>query len=205
MEIVENVELEESRSDPEEQSLFDSGFGSLKCYSVKTEETTSNSRARRSLSKAETGACKTTRTSKRSKKNSIKRNKPAKKTDKLKSRSLTVRLKNTETKKKEASRKNNGSDVDSGKDSPKVVRAGRSRRLRQRSYKRTNQSTYHTRSSRYKLLGQEKKLSPKRVSKRKRKMSCRLNDDEEVKLAAGSLMRLAGLLKSPLAGRLNFE
>ena len=118
------------------------------------------------------------------------------------------------------------SDIDSGKDSPKAARtAARSKKfqhIRRRRASRSSQGSassnaqYHTRSSRHKLLGQEefskklvhqRKKAKQRSAKRKRAWKSRynktlekvmnLNEDDEVKFAAGSLLHLAGLLKSP--------
>lgn len=84
------------------------------------------------------------------------------------------------------------------------------------AYHPSSSAQYHTRSSRHKLLGQEefskklvhqRKTAKQRCVKKKRAWKARynksldkvmnMNEDEEVKFAAGSLLHLAGLLKSP--------
>ena len=198
------IEYAESDVEAEEGSLFDSGFGSMRSDPMKRGGKAITGRGKRARTEPRSPVRKSTRGAKRANVKATESSANARRNGKRKLSGLSVRLKETNSRRKTAPNKI-GSDVDSGKDSPKIKRANRARRVRQRSYRRNNQSNYHTRSSRFKLLGQEKESPPKRSSRRKRKQSCRCNDDEEVKLAAGSLLRLAGLLKSPVHGKLDFN
>lgn len=171
-------------SDDEKPSLFDSGFGSMKDFDVKrNQKNPEESPAPNATLSRHRASC--SRSDKTTKKSSVKsRRKPAtlKCADKVRSKKKdqAVVLKcNVKTTKK----KRNNSTSDSGKDSPKLAR--RSSRT-QRSREHFSQKRPHE---------EQEKI---RVSKRKRRLSVklqRIEEDEEVKLAAGSLLRLAGLIK----------
>ena len=202
--IIEDIGVKEEVVESEDQSLFDSGFGSMKNFNLKNKlnsssrpsKTTKNrGRKKKKTPKNQTG-CKSTRYVKR-----IPVAKPQRK-NKNAAHKLAVRIKKNSpltARCKTRQEKEKNSDVDSGKDSPKVDRSGRGRRSNSILRRKGNQSCYHTRSSGCKLLGQDKGEK----TKRKRLLSRRSNvsDDEEIKLAAGSLMRLAGLLSSPASNK----
>ncbi|CAK8679915.1 unnamed protein product [Clavelina lepadiformis] len=195
--------------DDDQQSLFDSGFASLRNYKMKNSQKRklSNSlddeESRQQNSSKRKRKEKKTETKKKTKKHQSKssNSNSNKKLMKRKSRPMKVKLSksaSSPTMKKKMTPEKKNSDVDSGKDSPKVDRCSRGRRLKQRNSKRRGNSNYHTRSSGHKLLGQEP-VKRKRDAVRKRNFSEQSPDEEEeIKLAAGSLLHLAGLLKSPL-------
>ena len=137
-------------------------------------------------------------TSRRSRRNAIK---PHQNFKNISPRTLAGKLGSPSKAKSRKTSREKSSDVDSGKDSPKVLRTARSRRLQQRSLRKNAKSNYHTRSSGLKLLGQQEENLKFLIRKRKRRRSLRhdvTDDEEEIKKAAGSLMRLAGfLLNSP--------
>ena len=196
--IVEDVVIDD-KEECEEQSLFDSGFGSMKSFKLRDDP----KRKTATSSKTEKSKMLQNKALNKAHSRSL-RNNPIRSTRRptqRKSKALSVRIKPPCPKPKaQKSSKDKCSDVDSGKDSPKVIRKSRSRCLKQRSLR--NNSKYHTRSSGCKLLGQTDEKHKFSIRKRKRRLSIRsgavvTDEDEEIKLAAGSLMRLAGLLHSP--------
>ena len=195
--VAEDVVVDDV--DPaEDQSLFDSGFGSMKSFAVRDKHNSPKKKtAEKSPSKRKSPRIKPLSNPNlpRAKRNASKSQRSAKTTT---TSQLPASKSRIPAKVRRISREKS-SDVDSGKDSPKVVRTSRSRRLKQRSFRKNNKSNYHTRSSGFKLLGQKEANRKFTIQKRKRRQSLKSDatDDEEVKLAAGSLMRLAGLLNSP--------
>nr|NP_001071716.1 transcription factor protein [Ciona intestinalis]BAE06449.1 transcription factor protein [Ciona intestinalis] len=189
MVVMEDVKVEGSddeKSENEEPSLFDSGFGSMKSFRHKSgkkrkskEDLQDVSKSRKTSKSPGTKSGKSLQGKSRTKKSVKSKNK------KLKVRIAKEGVKQVNKKSTPVKRSRKISDADSGKDSPQTKSL------------RFNPSNYHTRSSGHKLLGQDAALS------RKRLISGRASDEEEeeIKLAAGSLLRLAGLFSSPSGGR----
>uniref|UniRef100_H2Z4A7 Fork-head domain-containing protein n=1 Tax=Ciona savignyi TaxID=51511 RepID=H2Z4A7_CIOSA len=175
MVVMSDVKIEASDED-EGPSLFDSGFGSMTNFRQKP------SRKRKEKSEASQKSFKQRRTSNGGNANSIPVRSKLRKSSKPKKLKVRISKESPKqtSKKTPVKRSRKVSDADSGKDSPqtKVVRQ--------------NPSNYHTRSSRHKLLGQDSLASRKRLLSGG---SC--DEEEEIKLAAGSLLRLAGLITSP--------
>jgi len=185
--VAEDVVVDDDET--EDQSLFDSGFGSMKSFDLREKQNSPPKKVSVSSRIPD---------SKRKLLQIKPLLNPNSRQPKRNAASKRRNVKNL-SRAREQSR-DKSSDVDSGKDSPKVVRTSRSRRLKQRTFRKNNKSNYNTRSSGFKLFGQKEENRKFTIKKRKRRQSFKrdeTDDEEEVKLAAGSLMRLAGLLKSP--------
>ena len=213
-------EIDES----EESSLFDSGFGSMKNYpATKTAGSRGAGKARRSPRKHRPNSRYSA-----TRKGSVSDIKTTRSGSNTRDKKLSLTTSSSKSAPKELRKRKPSdidSGKDSPKAARTVERSKKLQHMRRkrgvvRSNPTINSSSsaqYHTRSSRHKLLGQEefsKKLAHQRQAakqrsvKRKRAWKSRynksldrvmnMNEDEEVKFAAGSLLHLAGLLKSPV-------
>ncbi|XP_039258676.2 uncharacterized protein LOC120335258 [Styela clava] len=208
------TEDEESGLYGEECDLGDSGFASLrggKKRKVNDTSSTKNKRKRNSKSTEQESRRQSSKS--RSKRSSPKQG--------LKVRFQTKNKSNKSGNSKKSSKfDDTNSDVDSGKDSPKVEIKSRSR-TRKRSLSKestsekknskkvvrtrtTHSSPYGTRSSTQtrhskRIAASEQGNALEKASARKRRqdsISINWEDEEEIKLAAGSLLHLAGV-RSP--------
>lgn len=206
---VDHDEIVDS-GDSDDYNLADSGFGSVTKNRVDEDK---NNRKRKFVDNHEQSA-----------NVNNKQRQVSKETKKMKIKMGPKINKSSNDKKNENKKKNSqDSDVDSGKDSPKIVKSRSYRKTllkneRQKEgrneYKKTypkplirhrSKGTYSTRSSA--ITRTSKRLAGKhpsddnKKSRRFRKTSINgvtvtSTDDEEVKLAAGSLMHLAGFKSS---------
>ena len=230
--MADEQEQEEEEEDEEDKDLFDSGFG---CMRRRRGRKGRPQKRRRSHCETGIGPKRVKpdpRIAKRkTRKAPILERSTKRESSSAQNSRLRVRI-SARSKKRPVSPKNKRkpvskrerklSDADSGKDSPKVVRARRRRVAtsapikmhkieKKRSspptttshHRTTRQSASFTRSraiyssrSTGTMLGRKDK---KKRQKRARLASNSRDDEEEIKLAAGSLMRLAGLITSPIA------
>nr|CAB3246931.1 FoxN2/3 [Phallusia mammillata] len=227
--VIDDVtEGDVTEEDEASQKLFDSGFSSMRSYKMKDRKRKRSSDVGKSTEKkrkiSSSSSHRSGSSKEDAKKNKSKKLSPSKR--KLKVRLAASNKKQAVSQKAKkpqvaVKREQKNSDVDSGKDSPKVSRVQRKRKIiqsplpmksrdRQEILDRpritfrdsSSPSQYNTRSSGRRSpprLKEDKKKKMVLASRRSARMRKRLmseeskDEDEEIKLAAGSLLRLAGL------------
>lgn len=220
--VMDDVGDDVTEEDDVSQKLFDSGFGSMRSFSMKNRKRKQSSELQKSSKKRKKSSSSSIKG--KSTKEGLKKSSSSGGKRKMKVRLPAPGKKSSPAKKEKkdpVKRERKNSDVDSGKDSPKVSRVQRKRKsvptpipMRSRNSQEipdrprisfrnsASPSQYNTRSSGRRLPGRSKDSNGKTTptaSRRSARMRKRLmseeskDEDEEIKLAAGSLLRLAGL------------
>ena len=188
--IMEDVLVGCEDDDKKEISLFDSGFGSIR--SIEREVRQSETKKKRREKKKLVSNQKPVLHSSGSRRNRSRKTKVKKFFETLEPAIFKTEktAKNLSKKMRESRKRNINTCYRSS--------VSKSRDLVSKHSRPVRNSKYYTRSKRDRLLCQE--LKAKRRVKRARKNSFKksldASDDDEVKRAAGSLLRLAGLIKS---------